>query len=271
MVAVLFLFAWGLVPRSEPQAAPSRGPKRSSSATLLEGRQIFVSSCAACHGLDGRGGERAPDIATRRETQRLSDLRLARVVDAGVPGTGMPSFHSLGASGIKSVVSYLRTLQGGGKSATLPGNRRRGESVFFAKNGCAECHRVGGKGSFLASDLSSYGRAHSAEEIREVIANADNRRKAGEKIVLAVTRDGKRYAGLVRNEDNFSLQLQTVDGNFDFLMKSELQSLERQAESVLPAGYHSALGSRDLDDVISFLIGSAKTNKTAAAPAEAEQ
>ena len=183
----------------------------------------------------------------------------------------MPSFHSLGASGIKSVVSYLRTLQGGGKSATLPGNRRRGESVFFAKNGCAECHMVGGKGSFLASDLSSYGRAHSAEEIREVIANADNRRKAGEKIVLAVTRDGKRYAGLVRNEDNFSLQLQTVDGNFDFLMKSELQSLERQAESVLPAGYHSALGSRDLDDVISFLIGSAKTNKTAAAPAEAEQ
>jgi len=183
----------------------------------------------------------------------------------------MPSFHSLGASGIKSVVSYVRALQGGGKSATLPGNRRRGEAIFFAKNGCAECHMVGRKGGFLASDLSSYARAHSAEEIREVIANADNRRNAGEKIVLAVTRDGKRYAGLVRNEDNFSLQLQTVDGNFYFLMKSELQSLERQAESVLPAGYHSALGSRDLDDVISFLIGSAKTSKTAAAPAEADQ
>lgn len=183
----------------------------------------------------------------------------------------MPSFHSLGASGIKSVVSYLRTLQGGGKSAPLPGNRRSGESIFFAKNGCAECHMVSGKGGFLASDLSSYGRTHSVEEIREVIANAVSTRKAGEKVVLAVTRDGTKYAGFVRNEDNFSLQLQTVDGNFHFLMKSDLQTLEREAQSVLPAGYHSALGNRDLDDLISFLIGSAKTSKTAAASGEADQ
>ena len=270
MGAVLFLFLWGMVPQSQPQAQ-SPGARRVSSATLLEGKQIFASSCAACHGLDGRGGERAPDIATRRGTQRLSDLKLARIVDAGVPGTGMPSFHSLGASAIKSVVSYLRTLQGGGKSASLPGNPQKGESIFFAKSGCSDCHMVGGKGGFLAADLSSYGHTHSVEEIREVITNPDSMRKAGDKIVLAVTRDGTKYAGLVRNEDNFSLQVQTVDGNFHFFMKSDLQTLERQAQSVLPAGYHSALGSRDLDDVISFLIHSARTSKTAPASGEADQ
>jgi len=262
---------WGMVPQSQPQANRSGGPKRASSATLLEGKQIFASSCAACHGLDGRGGERAPDIATRRETQRLSDVKLARVVDAGVPGTGMPSFHSLGVSGIKSVVSYLRALQGGGKSATLPGNPRRGETIFFAKTGCSDCHMVAGKGGFLAADLSSYGRNHSAEEIREVIANPNSMRKAGDKFVLVVTRDGEKYVGLVRNEDNFSLQLQTVDGHFLFFMKSELQTLERQAQSVLPAGYHSALGGRDLDDVISFLISSARSSKTSAVAGEADQ
>ena len=271
MVAALFLFMWGVAPQSQPQAAQSRRPKQASNATLLEGKQIFSSSCAACHGLDGRGGERAPDIAARREMQRLSDVKLARIVDAGVPGTGMPSFHSLGTSAIKSVVSYLRTLQGGGKSATLPGNPQKGKSIFFAKSGCSDCHMVGGKGGFLAADLSSSGRAHSAEEIRDAIKNPESAQKAGEKIVLAVTRDGKRYAGLVRNEDNFSLQLQTVDGNFHFFMKSELQSLERQAQSVLPAGYHSALGGRDLDDVISFLIRSARNSKSAALSGEADQ
>jgi cytochrome c oxidase cbb3-type subunit 3 len=269
MVAGLFIFIWEMVLPSH--AGQPRGPRRASSATLVEGKQIFASSCAACHGLDGRGGERAPDIATRREMQQLSDVKLARIVDAGMPGTGMPSFHSLGASGIKSVVSYLRTLQGVGKSSALPGNPRKGESIFFAKSGCSKCHMVGGNGGFLAADLSSYGRTHSVEEIREVITNPDSLRRAGEKMVQAVTRDGEEYVGLVRNEDNFSLQLQTVDGSFHFFMKSELQTLERQAQSMLPAGYHSALGGRNLDDVISFLISAARTNNTAAVSGEADQ
>lgn len=202
--------------------------------------------------------------------QRLSDLKLTRVVDAGVPGTGMPSFHSLGASGIKSVVSYLRTLQGAGKSGTLPGHPKKGESIFFARSGCSECHMVGGKGGFLAPDLSSYARTRSADEIREAIQSPDSARKASEKTVMAITRDGGKYAGIVRNEDNFSLQLQTVDGNFHFFLKSELQTLERQTQSVLPAGYHTALGRRDLDDVISFLIRSARASKAGAVSGEAD-
>jgi cytochrome c oxidase cbb3-type subunit 3 len=271
MVAGLFIFMRGMVPQSEPQPSQTHGRVRASGATLLEGKQIFASSCAACHGLDGRGGERAPDIATRREAQRLSDVKLARIVDAGVPGTGMPSFRSLGASGIKSVVSYLRKLQGEGKSATLPGNPQRGESIFFTKSSCSDCHMVGGKGGFLAPDLSSYARTRSVDEIRETITNPNSTRRTGEKIVVVVTRSGEPYSGIVRNEDNFSLQLQSVDGKFHFFMKSELQTLERQRQSVLPAGYHSALGSRDLDDVISFLIRSARTSKSAAVSGEADQ
>jgi putative heme-binding domain-containing protein len=202
--------------------------------------------------------------------QRLSDVKLTHIVDAGVPGTGMPSFHSLGASGIKSVVSYLRTLQGGGKSDIPRGNPRTGESLFFAQSSCAECHMIAGKGGFLAADLSSYGNAHSFDEIREAITNPDMTRKTGEKVVTAITRDGEKYAGLVRNEDNFSLQLQTVDGRFHFFIKSELQALERGPQSVLSAGYHSTIDGRDLDNVISFLISSARSNKNQAVSGEAE-
>jgi putative heme-binding domain-containing protein len=271
MVAGLFILVWGMVSQSQSQTARTRGRAPASSATLLEGKQIFASSCAGCHGLDGRGGERAPDIATRREMQRLSEVKLARIVDAGVPGTGMPSFRSLGTSGIKSVVSYLRKLQGEGKSATLPGNPQKGESIFFAKGSCSDCHMVGGTGGFLAADLSSYAPTRSVDEIRETITNPDSKQRAAEKIVVVVTRSGESYSGIVRNEDNFSLQLQTVDGTFHFFMKAELQTLKPQTESVLPAGYHSALGGRDLDDVISFLIRSARASKPAALSGEADQ
>src|SRR5690348_3857846 len=59
------------------------------------GTQIFASACASCHGLDGRGGERAPDIAQARAVQQLSNQQLTRILSAGIPGTGMPSFRSL--------------------------------------------------------------------------------------------------------------------------------------------------------------------------------
>src|SRR5215831_9195377 len=45
------------------------GQKTASSADAS--RQAFSSICASCHGLDARGGERGPDIATRPEVVRL--------------------------------------------------------------------------------------------------------------------------------------------------------------------------------------------------------
>jgi hypothetical protein len=45
--------------------------------------------------------------------------------------------------------------------------------------------------------------------------------------MIISTQDGQKYSGRVRNEDNFSLQLQTLDGAFHLFMKSELRSFER--------------------------------------------
>src|SRR4030081_2551948 len=51
--------------QSQPQSNTPSGPRT--------GEEIFASSCAGCHGLDGRGGERAPNIAGRPAVQQLSD------------------------------------------------------------------------------------------------------------------------------------------------------------------------------------------------------
>jgi len=76
----------------------------------------------------------------------------------------MPSFHSLGFCD-QICVSYLRTLQGGGKSATLPGNPQKGKINFLcARAAVPIATLVGGKGGFLAPDLSSYARTRSADE-----------------------------------------------------------------------------------------------------------
>ena len=84
---------------------------RSDSSATERGEQIFRSTCAACHGLDGRGGEHAPNIATEPRVQGMDDDALAKVITNGIPAAGMPGFgSSLKPEQIRSVVTYLRTL-----------------------------------------------------------------------------------------------------------------------------------------------------------------
>jgi len=234
----------------------SEGRTRAGSQeTHHDGAKLFAASCAGCHGLDGRGGERAPNIAQTHEVQRLGDAQLMHVIAEGVPGTGMPAFHSLRTSEIKAIVAYLRILQGGGdKTPSLPGNPERGKQEFV-KVGCSDCHMVAGSGGFLASDLSSYGNTHSGDEIRSAIT-APNQAAEARSVTLR-THDGRSYSGRIRNEDNFSLQLQGLDGTFYFLTKSDVEEIESSPRSLMPSDYNTRLSPKDVNDIISYLIKSA--------------
>src|SRR5436853_6755831 len=177
----------------------------SESEPIASGHKIFASMCASCHGLDGKGGERAPDIARAPAIQRLSDERLKRVVEEGVPGTGMPAFHVLGSSGAKAVVRYLRVLQGRGRLSALPGDAARGRALFFGSAGCSGCHMVAGAGGFIASDLSAYASRHTARESREAMTHAGIYSATATRHVGVTTRDRQRSDRSSRNEDMSSM------------------------------------------------------------------
>src|SRR5438477_10237811 len=92
---------------------PANAQQKTPAATRSqqrEGAQIFSTLCASCHGLDGHGGERAPDIVANPEVQKISDAQIAKIISQGVPGSGMPSFRSLGPVKVQAVLAYLRAL-----------------------------------------------------------------------------------------------------------------------------------------------------------------
>jgi cytochrome c oxidase cbb3-type subunit 3 len=252
----LFLFATGICFAQQSVAPRSSRPQPQLNSANTAGQKIFTSTCAGCHGLDGRGGERAPNIAQNREVQRLSDAQLTHIVQEGVPGTGMPAFHSLASSDVKAVVAYLRTLQGTNKTSTLPGNPVRGKALFYGDAGCSTCHMVAGSGGFIASDLSGYGATHSVQEIQNAITRPGQTLDRQAQSAVVVVRGGQQYTGRIRNEDNFSLQLQSLDGTFHFFLKSDIERLEYK--SLMPLDYASRLSARDLDDLASYLISFAK-------------
>ena len=227
---------------------------RGSLATLHAqppGAAIFASNCAGCHGADGRGGEHAPNIATAPDVQHLVDRELAGIIRYGIPGAGMPAFSSLKQQEVAEVVGYLRTLQGRGGIVKLPGDPSLGEALFFGKAQCSGCHMVNGKGGFIGSELSFYGADTKPDQIRAIILDPDRNLPADKKATTVVTSAGQRITGMLRTNNNFSLSIQTQDGSFHFLPKSELAQVDIGARSLMPA---ATLNSKEVDDLVSYLL-----------------
>jgi len=222
-------------------------------------KQIFATTCAACHGLDGMGSERAPNIITNPVVQKLSPKETFAVISGGVPETGMPGFERLGKPAITELVAYIKGLQGENQSAPLPGNAKSGEELFFGSAQCSNCHMAAGRGGFIAPDLSTYGQTHAAEQIKSAIVNPSARNSI-RPLVTATSATGESYQGIIRNEDNFSLQLQSEDGAFHFLSKADLKTIERGQKSIMPSDYSSRLNPAQLNDIVSYLLNLANTS-----------
>jgi cytochrome c oxidase cbb3-type subunit 3 len=245
------------------QARQNPSSDHDSKAAPAGGRTTFNSSCAGCHGLDGTGSDKAVNISGSARVRNLSDAQLSSIISNGLPGTGMPAFRTLNARQVRAVVDYLRSLQGKAEGQTLLGDPNRGKEIFFGKGDCSACHTISGQGGFLGPDLTEHGATSSADAIRDEIVRAPRVPSIGYRTAVLTTESGERLEGLVRNEDNFSIQLQTKDGSFHFLKKTDLRSFDRQDGSLMPADYRSRLSEGELNDLASYLMTSPAPNKAA--------
>ncbi len=70
------------------------------------GRELFVMSCAHCHGDDAHGDE-GPDL----HNLRIGDTHIALLIKSGIKGD-MPSFEKKhNDADIVAITAYLRTLK----------------------------------------------------------------------------------------------------------------------------------------------------------------
>jgi cytochrome c oxidase cbb3-type subunit III len=229
-------------------------PASTMTAADVQRSTLFDSNCGSCHGSDGRGGEHGPDIATDPDVQRLADSDLIAIAKNGVPGTGMPAFGWLGQKKLTAIVQYLRTLQGRQIDIELPGNPKGGEALFFGKARCSECHMVNGKGGFIGSDLSLYGADESAGQIRSVILDPERNLPPQKKATTVVTHTGQKFTGMLKVDDNFSVSIQTMDGDFHFFQRSQLTHIDLGSHSLMPVNYGSMLNGEQINDLVSYLL-----------------
>ncbi len=246
----LIVYAAPVLAQTSPSPAV---PDPSNAARLAEGRQTFSATCAACHGLDGHGGERGPDIASR-QVRKHSDEELSRTVRDGISETGMPNFAFLGDAKIAGLISYLRVLQGTSAQLPMPGNPHKGEILFGGAAQCAQCHMARGAGGFIASDLSTFAAGISPADVRRAIVTPAPEGRQNRGKVLVTFANGSSQEGVVRNEDNFSMQLQSLDGTFHLVQKSEISAMKPSEQPLVHADYGKTLTPGQLDDLVSYLM-----------------
>ena len=243
----------------------------SQSNSNVIGARRYVQFCAGCHGVDGKGTDKASTLAANPELMNLSDTELIRIVRDGTPN-GMPPFAQIGDANIVAVIHYLHSLQeadvsgGPGPSDSTTGDAAAGEDLFFGKARCSTCHMMRGKGGFIAGNLTTYARNRSANAILQTIIAPDSPLLPSSQVINVTTKTGQTLTGVLRNEDNFNLVLQTEDGRYHFLTRDKLTSISYTDHSLMPQDYGSRLTSKNLYDIVSFLIASGKRPLASAEP-----
>ena len=246
-IALLLLFvAAGNTQFAAAQDAPSSRKGR--------GHELFETACAVCHGLDGAGGEHAPNIARASRARSLPDGELLQIIREGILGKGMPAFNNLGDEKIRAILRELRELQGRSATRMESGSPSNGKELFFGKAGCADCHAMNGQGRFVSTDLTDYGYAHDSDEIQDAILRPQGQGIPAVASVIVTTNSGGQVTGLARNENNSSLQIQDREGRFFLFAKSEVRSIERSAGPAMPTDYRQRLTAGEITDIVSYIV-----------------
>lgn len=216
------------------------------------GESLFERQCSRCHGLDGTGGERGPDLTSG--FQRAStDAGLFDVIRNGVPNTEMRGLNrSRGDQSVWQLVAYLRALTGGVR-VEVPGDPVAGARIY-AQSDCSRCHVIDGEGGLAGPDLSTIGSRRSPEELLTDLVEPDERVAPAWWTMDVTHRDGTRVEGRRMGEGTYTVRILDDEGRLWSFEKSELTQSERSETSTMPS-YADRLSDEQLEDLVAYLYG----------------
>jgi predicted CXXCH cytochrome family protein len=136
---------------SIPNAESHRkDPYAGDQHALQQGREMYLTRCASCHGTDGRGSTSIganvyPRVPNLRDTptQRLSDGEMHYIIQNGVQLSGMPAMAGISSEADRdswTLVSYLRNMR-----EPTPGEAAEQQAIastahYIGSQSCEKCH-----------------------------------------------------------------------------------------------------------------------------------
>ena len=134
------------------------------------------------------------------------------------------------------------------------GNKESGRRIFLEKVevSCVRCHKADGEGGEAGPDLTGLGKRQNRQHILESIVFPNKSIAAGFQSELVTLKSGAVYAGIVKQENDEIIQLNSPEDGLMELKKSEIAMRER-APSAMPEEFRQVLSKRELRDLVEFL------------------
>lgn len=178
-----------------------------------------------------------------------SEATLRDTILHGIPDAGMPAFN-VPAEELQQLVAFLQSRVSPLAKTAISGDAHAGESLFFGKARCGECHAVWGRGALNGPDLTEAANRLTLAEVETALRKPGNRRADGYQVASIRLINEKDLRGFIRNESNENIVLQGFDNRLHLLRKSEMARIERDATPYMPPFAGPPAETRDL---IAFL------------------
>lgn len=229
-----------------------RNPAIGNIAAIAAGEKAFNGGCAVCHGQGGMGG-RGPNLANGRVMwHTLSDEATFKRIKEGVPSGGMPPTPGTDEQ-LWQLAAYVVALRAPAAESPQTGDATLGQSLFWGKAGCNECHAIRGRGGQIGPDLSDAGGSRSTTVIRMAIEDPGANGSKGFEKARITLKDGKTVEGVLKNRNNYSLQLQDARGELHLLLMSAVKEMAVAKNSVMPANYKTRLSATEINALVAYL------------------
>ncbi|MDA1075527.1 MAG: c-type cytochrome, partial [Proteobacteria bacterium] len=140
-----------------------------SSDTISTGYRIYIQNCALCHGLEGSWIE-GIDLSRGQFRTVVSDHDLRGVISQGAADGRMPRFD-LSDAELDGLIGYIRIGFDPDGAAVQIGSAVPGESLYHGAGACGGCHRINGRGSYAAPDLSDIGLMRTPAALQRTLVD----------------------------------------------------------------------------------------------------
>jgi putative heme-binding domain-containing protein len=216
---------------------------------ILDGKRVFESTCANCHGPDGNliaGIDFGRGVFRRKFT----DDELAATIMGGIPNTPMPPNPNMSQEQALRIVDFLRSMSEG-RAPPANGDAQRGRAVFEGKGECRDCHAVNGVGSRVGPDLTRIGTVRRAAELERSLLEPKDEVQPENRFYQVTPKTGKPVKGRLLNRDTFTVQLLDTDEHLRSFAVADLRE-HGFAETPMPS-VRRKLTTQEIADLVTYL------------------
>jgi ubiquinol-cytochrome c reductase cytochrome c subunit len=140
-------------------AASAATPSSVSPQTIAEGRSLFQTSCASCHGVEAQGTEQAPSLIGVGAAAVDFQVSTGRMPAKDFGPEMLRGPVTFTPKQIAALAAYIQSLGGGptvpaaAQVSTSGSDLALGQNLFITD--CAQCHNFAGAGGALTDGKSA--------------------------------------------------------------------------------------------------------------------